>query len=91
MSTVPTPTEPSAAEANLAEAEAEDIGFGKAILVGSAIGILVMVFLVAVALRLLDPEMAWGATIGISVWTGIWAGLFLGGTITVGKWAGERH
>jgi hypothetical protein len=69
----------------------EDAGFGKAIIVGSAIGIVVMIGLIVVALRLLDPELAWGPIIGIAAWTGLWAGLFLGGTITVGRWARARH
>ena len=69
----------------------EDAGFGKAIIVGSMLGIVVMIALIVVTLRLLDPDLAWGPIIGISAWTGLWAGLFLGGTVTVGRWSGARH
>ena len=79
------------ADENLAEGLATDIGFGRAVIIGSLAGIVVMVAAIAVTLRLLDPDLAWGPIIGISAWTGLWAGLFLGGTVTVGRWSGARH
>jgi hypothetical protein len=77
--------------ANLDEGLATDIGFGRAIVIGSAIGILVMVAIVALAVHLAAPDIPAGAVAGIAAWTGVWAGLFLGGTITVGRWAGQNH
>ncbi len=76
---------------NLEEGRATDLGFGRAVLVGSAAGILVMVAAIALTLHLLDPELSWAGVGGIAVWTGVWAGLFLGGTVTVGRWAGQNH
>lgn len=66
---------------------AEDIGFGKAILYGSLIGIVVFGVLCFVALRLIDTSISLAADLGISVWVGVWGGLFLGGTIAVGRWS----
>jgi len=76
---------------NLEEGLATDIGFGRAVLVGSVAGILVMVAAIALTLHLLDPDLTWVAVSGIALWTGVWAGLFLGGTVTVGRWAGQQH
>lgn len=65
---------------------AEDVGFGKAILYGSAIGIVVFGVLCFVTIRLVGSSISVAADVGISIWVGIWAGLFLGGTIAVGRW-----
>ena len=73
------------------EGLAEDIGFGKAIVIGSMAGIAVMVLGLIALMKVLAPDMPIGAVLAVSVWTGVWAGLFLGGTITVGRWAGARH
>jgi len=32
-----------------------------------------------------------GALVAISIWTGVWAGPFLGGTVAVGRWSASRH
>ncbi|HEY5154707.1 MAG TPA: hypothetical protein VIJ47_08240 [Acidimicrobiales bacterium] len=73
------------------EGLAEDIGFGKAIIIGSVAGIVVMVLGLVALIKVLAPDMPIGAVLAVSVWTGVWAGLFLGGTVTVGRWAGARH
>jgi hypothetical protein len=73
------------------DALAEDVGFGKAIIIGSAAGIIVMVLGLVALLKVLAPDMPIGAVLAIAAWTGVWAGLFLGGTVTVGRWAGARH
>jgi hypothetical protein len=69
---------------------AEDIGFGKAILYGSLIGIVVFGVMCFVAIRLIDASISLAADLGISVWVGLWGGLFLGGTIAVGRWSKRR-
>jgi len=79
------------ADENLAEGLATDIGFGRAVIIGSLAGIVVMVAAIAVTLRLLDPDLSVAAVLGIAGWVGVWAGLFLGGTVTVGRWAGQQH
>jgi hypothetical protein len=76
---------------NLEEGRVTDLGFGRAVLVGSIAGILVMVAAIAVTLHLIDGDLSWAAVFGIAAWTGVWAGLFLGGTVTVGRWAGGQH
>jgi uncharacterized membrane protein YczE len=78
-------------EQNIEEGHQTDLGFGRAVVVGSLAGILVMVVAIAVTLHLLDPDLSTAGVIGIAAWTGVWAGLFLGGTITVGRWAGQNH
>jgi hypothetical protein len=65
---------------------AEDIGFGKAILWGSIIGIVVFGLMCFVAIRIVGSSISVIADVGISLWVGIWGGLFLGGTIAVGRW-----
>ncbi|MGZ4681869.1 MAG: hypothetical protein ACXV8G_05370 [Acidimicrobiales bacterium] len=76
---------------NLEEGRTTDLGFGRAILIGSIAGILVMVAAIALTLHLLDPDLSWAGVIAIAAWTGVWAGLFLGGTVTVGRWSGQNH
>lgn len=85
---------PSGAEREALEAEGheEDRSYGKAVLLGSAAGIVVWTAVVFAVLRLISgDDMVVGASLGIAVWVGIWTGLFLGGTITVGLWADKRH
>jgi predicted phage tail protein len=64
----------------------EDIGFGKAILWGSIVGIVVLGAMCFVAIRIVGSSISVMADLGISIWVGIWGGLFLGGTIAVGRW-----
>ena len=78
-------------DADVEAGEAEDVGFGKAIVIGAAVGIVVMTVGLAALLKVLAPDTPAGAIVGIAVWTGVWAGLFLGGTVTVGRWSGSRH
>lgn len=78
-------------DADVKAGEAEDVGFGKAIIIGAALGIVVISVGLAALLKVLAPDTPAGAIIGIAAWTGIWAGLFLGGTVTVGRWSGARH
>lgn len=73
-----------------AEGLKEDIGFGKAILLGSAAGIVIFGVICYIAVKLIaGSDIGWGADLAISFWVGVWGGLFLGGTITVGLWS--RH
>ncbi len=66
---------------------AEDLGFGKAIVIGAALGIVVMTVALAALVKVLAPDIPAGAIAAIAAWTGVWAGLFLGGTVTVGRWS----
>lgn len=72
----------------------EDRGFGLAIVWGSIFGIAGFTLLVAVAVKLVASSMGYdipaGALAAIAVWTGAWAGLFLGGTVAVGRWSMRR-
>lgn len=70
---------------------AEDLGFGRAVVIGSAAGIVVMVAGLFVLLRIIAPDIPAGMDAAIALWTGAWTGLFLGGTVTVGRWSGSRH
>lgn len=67
-----------------------DRGFGAAIVVGSALGIVAMSLLIGVIVRIMAPEMELISVAGVAVWTGIWAGLFLGGTVKVGRWSAKN-
>jgi len=84
------PTIP-AADPDTQAGELEDVSFGRAIVIGSVLGILAMIVLIAATMRILAPDQPWGVTMGIAVWAGVWAGLFLGGTVTVGRWSAARH
>lgn len=72
----------------------EDRGFGLAIVWGSVFGITIFTLLVALVVKLvasgLDYDIPAGAIAAIAVWTGVWAGLFLGGTVAVGRWSMHR-
>ena len=83
------PAEPDAG--NLEAGLDEDLGFGRAVVVGTIVGIVAMVAGVTLVVHLLVPDWPIGSVLAISVWTGVWAGLFLGGTVTVGRWSGRRH
>jgi hypothetical protein len=73
------------------EGREEDLGFGRAVLIGSGIGIVVMIVALFAILRVIAPDIPAGMDAAIAVWTGAWTGLFLGGTVTVGRWSGQRH
>jgi hypothetical protein len=88
--TIPSITGIGAPEVQAASApviDETDISYGRAIVIGSSIGILVFTAIVAAAVKLAVPDMAGGAVAVVAIWTGIWCGLFLGGTIAVGNWS----
>jgi len=64
-----------------------DRTYGKAIIIGSVVGILVFTVAMWLVVKALAPDWSGGAIAGIAVWCGIWSGLFLGGTIAVGRWS----
>ena len=65
-----------------------DRSFGKAVITGSIIGIILFIAAVWVGVRAVAPaEWPAGAITAIAVWTGVWCGLFLGGTVAVGNWS----
>lgn len=64
-----------------------DRSFGRAIVVGSVLGILGFIALLWVMVSMIAPDWSLGATGIVALWTGLWCGLFLGGTIAVGRWS----
>jgi hypothetical protein len=64
-----------------------DVSYGKAIVIGSVVGILLFTAAMWLIVKALAPEWSAGAVTVIAVWCGIWSGLFLGGTIAVGRWS----
>jgi hypothetical protein len=74
-----------------ATTDAADRSFGRALVSGSIIGIVLFIAAVWAVVRVLAPaEWPAGAVTAIAVWTGIWCGLFLGGTVAVGRWSLEQ-
>ena len=75
--------------------ETEDWGFAKAMIRGSVVGIIVFIALIYGIVYAINASMGgpWSpASVGvIALWTGVWAGLFLGGTVSVGLWSHKRH
>jgi hypothetical protein len=68
--------------------DAADRSFGRAVITGSLIGIVLFIAAVWIGVRAVAPaEWPAGAITAIAVWTGIWCGLFLGGTVAVGRWS----
>lgn len=67
-----------------------DRSYGKAIVIGSLVGILLFTLGAWLVLEALAPDWSGGANAVIAVWMGIWSGLFLGGTIAVGRWSMRR-
>ena len=66
-----------------------DRGFAKAIVIGALVGIPIFMAIIA-AIVVSQWDVGVGPAIGISLWTGIWAGLFMGGTIVVGRWSAKN-
>jgi Mg/Co/Ni transporter MgtE len=64
-----------------------DRTYGRAILAGAGAGIVLFIVAVAAVVKALAPDWPMGAVVGIAVWTGAWTGLFLGGTVAVGRWS----
>lgn len=64
-----------------------DRSYGKAIIIGSVVGIVLFTVGAWLVLQALAPDWSGGANAVIAVWMGIWSGLFLGGTIAVGRWS----
>ena len=73
------------------EGKAEDMSFAKAVLSGSAIGIVIMMVIMGLTMKVFAPDAITGSAAAVAVWSGLWAGLFLGGTVSVGLWAHKRH
>jgi hypothetical protein len=64
-----------------------DLSYGRAIVIGSVVGIVVFIAVMWLVVKAIAPEWSSGAVAVIAVWCGIWSGLFLGGTIAVGRWS----
>jgi hypothetical protein len=71
--------------------EREFAGFGRAVVMGLALGIPLMMLLVGACVKLVDPDAAWVDVLVISTWVAVFCGPFLAGTVTVGLWAGRNH
>ena len=68
-----------------------DRGFGRAIVVGSVIGVLVWGAVLALTVKLANPDAVTGDILAIAAWVGVWGGVFLGGTVSVGLWSHKHH
>lgn len=84
------PTAPVIAAQPAPTTDDADRSYGRAITVGSVLGIVAFIALLWVVVKLLAPDWSVGATGIIAVWTGLWCGLFLGGTIAVGRWSQKQ-
>ena len=84
------PTAPAIAAQPAPTTDDADRSYGRAITVGSVLGIVAFIALLWVVVKLLAPDWSVGATGIIAVWTGLWCGLFLGGTIAVGRWSQKQ-
>jgi len=60
-----------------------DRDYTKAIMIGIAVGVPLIAVLAFVAFEAVQPETSTGALASLAVWTGLWAGVFVGGTIAV--------
>lgn len=67
--------------------DAADRSYGRAVVVGSVAGIVVFIALLWVVVKMIAPDWSIGASGVVAIWTGLWCGLFLGGTIAVGRWS----
>jgi hypothetical protein len=83
------PAVPLRAEPHQSATQVDEVdrSYGRAIAVGSIVGILAFTAAMWIAVRLLAPEWPAGAVTGIAAWCGIWSGVFLGGTVAVGRWS----
>ena len=70
-----------------AQVDEVDTSYGRAVAIGSVVGIVLFSAAMWIAVRLLAPDWPAGAVTAIAVWCGTWSGLFLGGTIAVGRWS----
>jgi len=84
------PTAPVIAAQPAPTTDDADRSYGRAITIGSVLGIVAFIALLWVVVKLLAPDWSVGATGIIAVWTGLWCGLFLGGTIAVGRWSQKQ-
>ena len=84
------PTAPVIAAQPAPTTDDVDRSYGRAITIGSVLGIVAFIALLWVVVKLLAPDWSVGATGIIAVWTGLWCGLFLGGTIAVGRWSQKQ-
>lgn len=75
---------------DLARAEAVDRSYLHAIGVGALVGIVAFIAVAWVAVKALAPDWPAGAVLAIAGWTGLWSGMFLGGTIAVGRWSARQ-
>lgn len=63
-----------------------DRGFGHAILTGTIGGVLVVIALCWVVVKAVS-DLTWADAGIIALWVGVWSGVFLGGTVAVGRWS----
>ena len=88
--TVATP-EPVRAGPPPATGDPEWASFGKAILLGIALGIPILGGLIVIALKAFAPTMDNAAVLGVAIWVGLFCGPFLAGTVTVGLSSRKWH
>jgi len=82
---------PADAEDHPPSDEREFRGFATAIGLGIAIGLPVVMAIIALTVKVVDPSLDTAGLLAIVIWVGIWTGVFLGGTVTVGLWSSRQH
>ena len=88
-----TPVRPDAPQIEAEAApttDATDLSYGRAVILGSVFGIVAFIALLWVVVKLIAPDWSVGSTGIVAIWTGLWCGLFLGGTIAVGRWSHKQ-
>lgn len=67
----------------MSEVDFTDKDYTKAIVLGIVVGVPLLALLAFGAFRVALPDTSLGTLASLAVWTGLWAGVFVGGTIAV--------
>lgn len=67
----------------MSEVDFTDKDYSKAILLGIVVGVPLLAVVSFGAFRIALPDMSFGGLASLAVWTGLWLGVFVGGTIAV--------
>lgn len=67
----------------MSEVDFTDKDYTRAILLGIVVGVPLLAVVAFVAFRIAVPDTSTGDLASLAIWTGLWAGVFVGGTIAV--------
>lgn len=67
----------------MSEVDFTDKDDTRAILLGIVVGVPLLAVVAFVAFRIAVPDTSTGDLASLAIWTGLWAGVFVGGTIAV--------